>query len=97
MAEERSVDPNVAVHVHAVELEPSATAGSCARKCERLAIPANARWQIADAPTTRTVLGVRPFDAPVVRDVDGAPSAIVERRDLGARRVTAREAPSGIQ
>src|SRR5262245_8802986 len=97
MAEERAVDPDVAVHVYAVELEPGATAGGCARKRERLAIPANARRQIADATTTRTVLGVRPFDAPVVRHVDGAPTAVVERRDLRARRVAAREAPSRIQ
>ena len=92
-----AVHPDVGVHVHAVELEPRATSRRAAGQRETLAIPADPHGEKAAATQRRVRLRVRPFDAPVVRHVDRAPSPVVERGRLGAGRVATQEAPLGIE
>ena len=72
----RAVDPDVAVHVDAVELEPRSAWRGGQRECS--AIPADARGQVADAAGAGIRFGEGAFDAPVVRQVYDAPLAIVE-------------------
>src|SRR5690349_23708586 len=46
LAEMNTVDPDVAVHVDAVELEPGLAARRSLRQAKRLAIPADARREV---------------------------------------------------
>jgi hypothetical protein len=71
-------------------------AGRARRQQERLAIPADARGEVATAPARGGVLTRRPFDAPVVRQVEPPPLAIVEPRLLGARGIAEGEAPARV-
>ena len=91
-----AVDPDVAVHVHAVELEPRHLAPRPGGQPKRLAIPADARGEVAHAAAARGVLAWRALDAPVVRQVEPAPLAVVEPRLLGSGVIAEEEAPAGI-
>ncbi len=95
-AEVGAVDPDVGVHVDAVELERHAAAARAGGKAERLAVPAGAGREVAVAPAAGGVLARRPLDAPVVREVEPAPGAIVEPGALGALMVAEGEAPSRV-
>src|SRR5207247_4419880 len=91
-----AVDPDVAVHVDAVELERRDAAARTGRHPERRAVPADSRGEVAAAPARRGVLGGRPFDTPIVRQVQAAPQVVVERGPLDAGRVPERESPVRI-
>ncbi len=72
-AEVDAVDPDVAVHVHAVELQARLEATSTRRHAERLAIPADAAGEERELSAAGSVLTHRSLDAPVMREVHAAP------------------------
>ena len=91
-----AVDPDVGVHVHAIELEPDGALACAPRQPERLAVPPDTRGEEAHAAPARGVLAGRAFDAPVVRKVQPAPVAVVEPGLLGSGGIAQGEAPAGI-
>src|SRR5690349_10937140 len=97
LAQMDTVDPHVAVHVDAVELEPGLSPPPRSRReAKRLPVPADPRREIPHAPAVRRVTARRALDAPIVRQVDAPPRVIVEFRLLGSSRITEREAPTGV-
>ena len=67
MAELKTVDPDIAVGHHAVELEDDAPPGEFLRERKMFAIPDNAAGQKRARPRGGIRFGKRTFDAPVVR------------------------------
>src|SRR5260370_15011849 len=94
-AERDAVDPDVAVHVDAVELEPRRLAARTGRHPKRLAVPADTRREVPHPPTARRILPRRPLDAPVVRQAQQVPLVVVEVRSLSARGVPSDDTPAG--
>src|SRR4029077_13191630 len=64
-AEVDAVDPDIAVHVDAVELEPRLAPRRARRQPECFAIPTDPRREVATASASACVLTGRPFDAPI--------------------------------
>ena len=95
-AQVHAVDPDVAVHVDAVELEPDDPLARAGRQPEGLAVPTDARGEEADAAAAGSVLAWRALDAPVVRQVQPAPPAVVESRLLGSGGIGQGEPPAGV-
>jgi hypothetical protein len=91
------VDPHVAVRHHAVELDEDAALRVLCGEVEVLAVPADARGQVAAVLARGVLLVERPLDAPVVRHVETAPGRVVELGPLGARPVALEEAPVGVE
>ena len=90
------VHPHVAVLEHPVELDRDPPAIRSFRQREQAPVPAHAGGQVA-APSGRGgVLVVRPFDAPVVRQVHLPPAGVVERGRLGAGHITRGERPPEV-
>jgi len=79
-----AVEKDDGVHVDAVELERDALVRGRAREREGLAIPPQAALEVAGVARGPRGRGVE-LDAPVVREVDGAPGAVVIARigDVG--------------
>src|SRR5262249_44319415 len=73
MAERLTVDPHIAVHVNAVELDEHLFVPPRLRRDESASIRANARRQITAAAARGCGLIVWPFDAPIVREIECAP------------------------
>src|SRR5437867_5340764 len=88
LAQVVTVDPDLAVAVHAVEVDErqASTVRHGNREC--LAIPTDSAWQRATADAGRMRLTEFSLDAPVVGQVERAPSGIVEGGVVGARDVT---------
>src|SRR5205823_11429975 len=64
---------------------------------EGLAIPADPAGQRPAARSGRVGIAELPLDAPVVRQIEAAPSGIVERRFLSAGDVTQMESPGAVE
>src|SRR6185369_7248568 len=102
-AEAVAVDPDDAVAEHAIELDGDAAAEVRLGDLEGAAIPADAVLGMIGTDGAKTVLaeflvplGIeRQFDRPVVREVDGAPVAVIERGAGGAAVFTRLHQRSG--
>ena len=92
-----AVDPDIAVLIDAVELHQHLLSLPVLRRGEGPAIPADARRQRAAGAARRVALRVRPFDAPVVGQVQFAPAGVIEGGLFGARRVALVEPPAKIR
>ena len=66
------------------------------RQAKGLAVPTDTRREEAHAAPAGSVLAWRTFDAPVVRQVQPAPPAVVESGLLGSGRIVQREAPARV-
>ena len=91
------VDPHLAVHINAVELQQHHPAAIRRVHTKSLPIPPHTRGQIRAIPTARFVLIKRSLDAPVIRQIDTAPTRSRESRLLRARGIALREPPAGIK
>ena len=101
-----AVEEDDRVHVDAVELERDALVRGRAREREGLAVPAEAALEVAGVAGRPRGRGVE-LDAPVVREVDAAPRAVVIARvggvGVGAggvgdvRAVDERELPPAVE
>ncbi len=95
-AQMNAVDPDVAVHVHAVELEPRIAITGTGRQAKGLPVPAGAGREVAHPAAAGRIFPRSPFDAPVMRQVERAPAAIIERRPLRSCGITQGEAPARV-
>ncbi len=68
-----AVEPHIAIHVDAVELDPDTAVFRFRGRGERLAVPANAAVQISAALARRRAWIEGTFDTPVVRHVEQPP------------------------
>src|SRR6267142_4266572 len=91
-----AVDPDVAVHVDAIELEPCFATARWGGQGEGPAIPADACGEVADATGARGVLTGDSFHTPVVGHIERPPRVIIERSFLGATRVAQGEPPGRV-
>ena len=91
-AQEYTVDPDVTVHVHAIEFQPRLDPRARVDP-ERLAIPPDAGGEIADAPAAGRDFGRCAFDTPIVRQIERAPARVVERPVLRTVGIAEGEAP----
>ena len=96
-AQRMAVDPHLAALIDAVEFDLHAFARRRSGQGETLAIPAKSRRQIATGAARGFVLAVGPVNAPVVREIDGAPCLIGKFRCFRARDIAAREFPAFIE
>ena len=97
MAEEEAIDPDVAVGHDAVEVDEDALAAIGSGDGEGFAVPADAGGQESSSAASGVPGVERALDAPVVRQVEGAPRRIVEGGGLGAGGVGFEEAPALIE
>ena len=97
LAEVVAVDPDLAVLVDAVELDRDLAVLVRRRDAKVLAVPADAGGRIAAGAAAGLVLGERPLDAPVVRQVEAAPVGVGEGRLLGAGRIALEELPAEVE
>ncbi len=95
-AQIEAVDPDIAVHVDAVELEPRFPLACAGREPEDPAVPADSRREVATAPAGRGVLPRRPLDAPIVRQVQRTPLPVVEAGLVSTGWIARGEAPAWI-
>ena len=95
-SEELAVDPDLAVHINPVELDDDLLAGGV-RKRETFPIPADAVREKAVIAVALRRRRERAFDAPVVRQVEGAPVGVIELGLLGRRLVAQMEAPACVE
>src|SRR5438874_13055540 len=95
-AQEYTVDPDVTVHVHAIEFQPRLDPRARVDP-ERLAIPPDAGGEIADAPAAGRGFGRCAFDTPIVRQIERAPARVVERPVLRTVGIAEGEAPTGVE
>jgi hypothetical protein len=95
-SEELAVDPHLAVHVHAIELDDDLPAGD-RRKREAFPIPADAMGEEAAVVLARRRLVNGHFNAPVVRHVERAPAGVIKARLPGGRVIPEPEAPTGVE
>src|SRR5262249_40732614 len=96
-AERGAVDPHLAVHVHAVEIDENLLGRRSLIERERLAIPTDAAVEIPAARARRRARIERQLDAPVVRQIEAAPRRIVEGGALRTGNVAAIELPAGVE
>ncbi len=90
-----AVDPDLGITINAVEEQGDAPASGHVRGRERLPIPADAAGQ---EPGRTGPLGVeRPLDAPVVRQGEGPPRAVIVGGRVRPRRVPAMEPPAAVE
>jgi hypothetical protein len=94
-ADEVAVDPNLRVLVDAVELDGDTTAFEIRIEREVLAIPTDAARGVARAAGVLRPEGA--FDAPVVRELDGAPRGVVEGGAAGCVLIAEGEPPIGVE
>ena len=94
-AHHTAVDPDLAFHVHAVEADEHPLPLGACRRIEVQAVPSRAAGHEAALRTARIPFVVRSFHAPVVRQIQQAPSAVVERR-IAPGTVAQREAPAFV-
>ena len=92
---ERTVDPDGAVAVHAIEPDRDFPPAQGYRELEGLPVPADSARQEAGA--ARVFLTVRPFDGPIVRQIDLPPAVIGEGRGLRLRHVPQMKPPAVIE
>jgi hypothetical protein len=64
-----AVDPDVAVHVHSIELQECLEATNTRRHPERLAIPTDSAGEERELSAAGCILAHRSLDAPIVREV----------------------------
>jgi len=91
------VDPDLAIAVHAVELDEHEPARILRGHEEDLAVPPHAAGQRPTPRTGRVLLAEFPLDAPVVRQVERAPGGVGERRFLCCGNVPEMESPIAIE
>ena len=96
-AEVLAVEPDVAVHVDAVELDPDAAVFRFRRRGERLAVPADAAVEISAAVARRGERIEGAFDAPVVRHVELPPGRVVEIGVLAVFDLAQMEPPIAVE
>src|SRR2546430_613208 len=91
------VDPDLAVAIHAVELDEHQPARILRGSVEGLAVPADAAGQRPALRAGGVLLTEFPRDAPIVRQVERPPRGVGERRLLCPGNVPEMESPSGIE
>ena len=96
-AEVVAVDPHVTVLVDAVKHHRDMRGGILLWHGERLAVPPDAAGQVATAPSARVVLAEWALDAPVMREINAAPGAVVVGGRLSARYVLLDKGPTRIE
>ena len=89
-----AVDPDGAVHIHAVEFQGHA---ACIRGAEMLAVPADSAREGAAVDAGGVRGGEFPFDAPVVRQVQGTPGGVIKGLGRPRRVVPELETPVEIE
>src|SRR6266699_1588381 len=97
LAEVLAVDPDLAVAIHAIELDEHDLTGVAGGKCERLPIPGDAAGECATGHARGVLLAERSLDAPVVGQIQPAPGGVGEPRLLRARHVAEMKAPPTIE
>src|SRR2546430_1549332 len=91
------VDPDLAVAIHAVELDEHEPARIRHGNKEGLAVPAHAARQRPALRAGGILLAEFPLDAPIVRHVQRPPGGVGERRLLCPGHVPEMESPSAIE
>src|SRR5262245_55692284 len=90
-AEMESINPDIAVCHDTVKVNEDALMGIIRGKFEMFAVPANARRKKTTGAASRIFFVKWTFDAPVVRNVEFAPFAIIECRRFCIRRISGKE------
>jgi hypothetical protein len=94
--EELPVDPDLAVHVDAVELHDDLLPGHGGER-EALPVPADPVVEVAARGLALGRRVERPLDAPVVGQVERAPGGVVEAGPPRGRVVPELEAPAAVE
>src|SRR5512143_1199531 len=92
-----AVDPDLAVAVHAVEIDEHQPPAVRHRHGEGLAVPSDAAWQRTAGDAGRARVAELTLDAPVMRHVERSPGRIGETHRLGAGNVAEMESPIPIE
>ena len=96
-AEVLAVEPYVAIHVDAVELDPDVAVFRFRGRGEGLAIPADAAVEVSAAFARRGVRIEGAFDAPVVRHIELPPGRVVEIGVLAILDLAQMEPPIAVE
>ena len=97
MPEVLAVDPDIAVHIDPVKFHEYLLPAPGFRCGEGAAIPADSSWQVAAAAAGRVGLGVRAFNAPIVRQIHGAPGCVIEIGFVSTRWIALDELPAKVR
>jgi hypothetical protein len=101
IAQVLAIEPNIAIHVNAIELEEEVIigreAGEEVAQFESFSIPPDAAIQIAAAVSGWAFAIERLLDHPVVRHIKLAPIPVREIRSFRAGRIAEMEPPVGVE
>src|SRR5579875_272142 len=92
-----AIDPNFAVLIYAIEFDRYFLGTVAFGSAKPLPVPADAGGQVAAWSARRLVFVKGPFDAPIVRQVESAPTVVVEGGRLCAGCVAFEEFPTEIE
>jgi hypothetical protein len=91
-----TVEPDFAVHVHGVELDPVAPPGVGRFHLKFASVPTDSARLVAAAVSLRGILVISGFERPVMRHIERPPAGLHKRRLLGARLIAEVKLPAMI-
>ena len=97
LTEPVAIDPDLAVHVDAVELDEDFFPADACGRFEDFPIPADAAWQITTLCFADVICIKRPLDTPVVRQVEFSPCRVIVVHCLSAFCVVFKKQPISIE
>src|SRR2546423_7097562 len=97
MPQQMSIDPDIAVGHHTVEVDEDALVACVGWKREMLAVPSDACVQKPAGAALGGVFVKRLIDRPIVRHIDRLPFRVIESNLLSVLRIPFEETPIRVE